>query len=210
MNRIRYALLSDGSSDKMLMPVLNWLLRRLCPRYALEPQWADLGRLPHPPKKLPDRIRKTLEFYESDILFIHHDAEKQSFELRHQQITTALAGLSSPPAVCVIPVHMQEAWLLFDEGAIRKAAGNPNGKMPLQLPSVASIETLPNPKEYLFSLIRDASGLASTRLKKLRPQKRAHLVAQSIDDFAPLQGLPAFRALEGELRRVVNAMGWDC
>jgi hypothetical protein len=210
MNRIRYALLSDGSSDKMLMPVLDWLLRRHCSRYALEPQWADLGRLPQPPTKLPDRIRKTVELYEPDLLFIHRDAEKQLFELRHQQITTALAGLSSLPAVCVIPVRMLEAWLHFDEGAIRKAAGNPNGRMLLQLPPVGSIEALPDPKALLYTMICDASGLASTRLKKLRPQKRAHLVAQSIDDFAPLQGLPAFRALEGELRRVVNAMGWDC
>jgi hypothetical protein len=209
MSSIRYVLISDGSSDKMLMPVLNWLFSRNCPRYALESQWADLGRLPDPPKKLPDRIRKALELYEPDLLFIHRDAEKHTFESRHREIETALSGLSSPSAVCVIPVRMQEAWLLFDEVAIRRAAGNPNGKMPLQLPTMTTVEALPNPKELLFSLICGASGLSSTRLKKLRAQQRAHLVAQYIEDYTPLKGLLAFRALEGELGRVVNAMRWD-
>lgn len=209
MSSIRYVLLSDGSSDKMLMPVLNWLLRRHCPRYALEPQWADLGRLPRPPKKLPDRITKTLELYEPDLLFIHRDAEKHSFESRHREIKTALTGQTCPPAVCVIPVRMQEAWLLFDEGAIRRAAGNPNGRMPLQLPPIGSIEALPDPKALLYTMIRDASGRTGTRLKKLKPQKSAHLISQLIDDFAQLQTLSAFCALEQDLTGVVRLMGWN-
>ena len=209
MKSIRYSLLSDGSSDRMLMPILNWLLYSHCQNYALEPIWADLGRLPHPPKKLSDRIIKTVELYEPDLLFIHRDAENQSVESRHREIQTALAGKISQPAVCVIPLRMQEAWLLFDEGAIRRAAGNPNGRRPLQLPLMAMAEGLPNPKEILFLMISGASELSSTRLKKLRPQQRAHLVAQAIDDFTPLRSLSAFRALEDELGRVVSVMGWD-
>ena len=209
MNRIRYTLLSDGSSDKMLMSVLDWLLNLHCPNYALESIWADLGRLPNPPKKLQDRIIETIEQYEPNLLFIHRDAERQSFESRYREIKTAISVVPSPSAVCVIPVRMQEAWLLFDEFAIRRAASNPNGRIPLQLPAMAVIESLPNPKEVLYTLIRDASELPSTRLKKLRPQQCAHRVAQSIANFAPLRALSAFRALEEELREVVNAMGWN-
>jgi hypothetical protein len=209
MNRIRYSLLSDGSSDKMLLPVLDWLLHHHCPNYALESILADLGRLPKALKMLPDRIRITLEQYEPNLLFIHRDAEKQSFEFRHREINKALSSVACPPAVCVIPVRMQEAWLLFDKEAIRRAASNPNGRIPLQLPAMAAIEAHPNPKEALYTLIRDASELTSTRLKKLRPQQCAHRVAQSIADFAPLRTLSAFRALEAELRKVVNSMGWN-
>ena len=209
MNRIRYALLSDGSSDRMLMPILDWLLYRHCPNYALESEWADLVRLPRPPKTLHERIKVTLELYEPDLLFVHRDAERQPIEQRHLEIVTALAGQTEPPAVCVIPVRMQEAWLLINEGAIRKAAGNPNGSMPLQLPPIATVEAVSDPKSLLFDLIRKASGLTTTRLKKLRPQQRAHLVAQSIDDFAPLQRLSAFHALEQEMSSVVREMGWD-
>jgi hypothetical protein len=209
MNRIRYTLLSDGSSDKMLMPILDWLLRRHCPNYALEPEWADLPRLRLFPKKLPERIKKTLEFYDPDLLFIHRDEEGQTFELRRRQIINALAGQTRTPAVCVIPVRMQEAWLLFNECAIRKAAGNPNGRMSLQMPTIGTIEALPNPKQVLFDLISNASGLSPTRRKKLRPQKLAHLISQSIDDFTPLNQLSAFRALEQELSGVVRDAGWD-
>jgi hypothetical protein len=151
-----------------------------------------------------DRIRTTIELYAPDLLFIHRDAEKQSFESRHREIETALAGLSNPPVVCVIPVRMQEAWLLFDEVAIRRAAGNPNGRRPLQLPPLTTIEGLPNPKELLFTMIRDASERSVTRLKKLRLQQCAHLVAQNIEDFKPLQELSAFRALEKELIDVIK------
>jgi hypothetical protein len=209
MKRIRYALLSDGSSDRMLMPILDWLLHRHCPNYALESEWADLGRLPRPPKTLPERIRVTLELYEPDLLFVHRDAEKQPFEQRHREIITALDGQTKPPTVCVIPVRMQEAWLLINEGAIRNAAGNPNGRRPLQLPQMGSVEELPNPKAVLFTLIRDACGLSVTRLKKQKPEKLAHRISQTIDDFAPLMELSAFHALEQELSGVVREMGWD-
>lgn len=209
MNRIRYTLLSDGSSDRMLMPILEWLLRRCCPNYALEPEWADLGRLRSPPKTMCERIIKTLELYDTDLLFIHRDVEGQTFELRREQISDALGAQTAKPAVRVIPVRMQEAWLLFDEGAIRKAAGNPNGRVSLQLPPLGTVESLTNPKEFLFQLICVASELPPSRRKKLRPQKRAHRISESIGDFTPLLELSAFRALEQELSDVVREAGWN-
>lgn len=208
MKAIRYILLSDGSSDKMLMPILDWLLRQHCPEHAVESDWADLGRLPQPPKTLPDKIRKTLDLYPCDLLFIHRDAEKVPFETRHAEITRALDGLETPPAICVIPVRMQEAWLLFDEPAIRWAAGNPNGRNNLNLPDTVSVQSIPDPKEFLFSIIRESSGLRGTRLKKLNPRKCAFLVSQSIDDFSPLRSVGAFQAMENQLKNTLVANGW--
>ena len=50
---------------------------------------------------------------------------------RKNEIERAVAEAfqaGQPPAwASVIPVRMREAWLLFDETAIRKAAGNPSG-----------------------------------------------------------------------------------
>ena len=209
MNIIKYVLLSDGSSDKMLMPILDWLLRCQCRTCAIDSQWADLGRLKFPPKKLSDRIRKTLEIYEPDLLFIHRDAENQTFELRQRQIRDALAGLTNPVAVCVIPIRMQEAWLLFDERAIRKAAENPNGRIALQLPDISRVESLPDPKVVLHSLIKGASGYGGRRLKKLNTKKLAHLVSASIDDFTSLRALSAFEKLETELSAVIEEKGWN-
>jgi hypothetical protein len=209
MNRIRYTLLSDGSSDRVLMPILDWLLHRLCPEYPVESQWADLRRLPIPPRTLSDKIGITLDLYETNLLFIHRDAERESIEMRKREIMSALNGMATPPAVCVVPVRMQEAWLLFDEKAIRSAAGNPNGAMPLQLPTVGSIESLPDPKDRLYALIRDASGRSGTRLKKLKPNQCVHRISESIDDFSPLRSLPAFQSLEQELEMVVRERGWN-
>lgn len=209
MKRIRYTLLSDGSSDKMLMPALDWLLKLHCPNHAIEPQWADLNRVPRPPKKLTDRIILALELYECDLLFVHRDAEKLPAASRREEILHALIGIDTPPAVCVIPVRMQEAWLLFDEWAIRKAAGNPNGRQHIALPTVSMIENLPNPKEILFQLIREASGLSGVRLKRLKPNRLAHNISQTIVDFAPLRTVPAFECLEQELLQIIEPQGWN-
>ena len=208
MKTIRYALLSDGSSDRMLMPILDWLLCQHCPEHAVESNWADLGRLPNPPKTLPDKIRTTLDLYSCNLLFIHRDAEKDSFEKRYAEIFCALNGLETPPTICVIPVRMQEAWLLFSETAIRRAAGNPNGRNNLNLPDTRSVESLPDPKELLFNIIRESSGLHGTRLKKLKPHKRAFLVSQLIEDFSPLRSIHAFQSLENQLKIALVDNGW--
>ena len=190
------------------MPILDWLLCQHCPEHVVDSEWADLGRLPQPPKTLPDKIRVTLDLYPCDLLFIHRDAEKIPFDIRHAEITKALDGLETPPAICVIPVRMQEAWLLFDEPAIRRAAGNPNGRNVLELPDTGLVETVPDPKEFLFRIIRESSGLHGTRLKKLNPRKRAFLVSQSIDDFSPLRTTNSFQALEHQLKNALVANGW--
>lgn len=208
MKIIRYTLLSDGSSDRMLMPILDWLLCQHCPEHAVESNWADLGRLPKPPKTLPGKIRVTLDLYPCDLLFIHRDAEKELYEARYAEIIRALDGLETPPAICVIPVRMQEAWLLFNETAIRRAAGKPNGCNPLNLPKMNITENLPNPKQRLFDLIRNSSELSGARLKKLKPHKRAFLVSQSIEDFSPLRSLSAFQLLEKDLKNTLSVNGW--
>jgi hypothetical protein len=192
----------------MLMPILDWLLCQHCPEHAVESDWADLGRLPQPPKTFPERIKVTLDLYPCDLLFIHRDAEKVNYETRHAEIINALEGLKTPPAICVIPVRMQEAWLLFDEPSIRKAAGNPNGRNNLNLPEIRSVESIPDPKEFLFTIIRESSGRHGTRLKKLNPRKCAFLISQSIDDFSPLRSINAFQTLENQLKTVLVANGW--
>ena len=46
MDALRYTLLSDGSSDQALVPILTWLLRAQGIHGAIQPEWADLRRLP--------------------------------------------------------------------------------------------------------------------------------------------------------------------
>ena len=93
---------------------------------------------------------------------------------------------------------MQEAWLLTDESALRKAAGNPEGRQRLEMPDLKTLEDLQNPKQVLHQLLREASGLQGRHLKRFRQEvrSRVHLVAREIDDFSPLRELTAFQYVE--------------
>lgn len=215
IKELRYTLLTDGSSDIVLLPILTWLLREnhvLCP---IQPVWAELRRLPRPPDKLPDKIRWSLNLYPCDLLFVHRDAEKQPRDTRvseiHKAAKRAAKALDTmPPAICVVPVRMQETWLLFDEATIRQAASNPRGRQRLVLPSMnKKLERLPDPKETLHDLLRTASGLTGRRRKKFNVHKSVHRVADLIDDFSPLRVLPAFEALEDDICQQIEERGWN-
>jgi hypothetical protein len=195
MSLLRLTLLSEGSSDKALLPVLEWSVREVG-RDADKPQWADLRNLRDPPKALAERIAVALELYPCDLLFVHRDADRTDRETRTREIRAALVDVSEPPAVCVVPIRMLEAWFLFDKAAIRRAAGNPRGRVPLVLPAWREVEEIPDPKERLLSLLRIASELGGRRLRQLDPGKALHLIANFVDDFSPLRALPAFRAFE--------------
>lgn len=206
-SELRYTLLSDGSSDAALMPILDWLLIENGVSEPIQSQWADLRRLRQPPKELSDRIRVALEFYPCDLLFIHRDAEKFGYAERADEIRNALTKLAEvhlPPNVYVIPVRMTEAWLLFDESAIRFAAGNRSGQNALHLPDVHALESLPDPKADLYSLIREASNMQGRRLKRLNPGERVRRITTYTNNFAPLRTLDAFRNLEADIAKFVR------
>lgn len=212
MKELRYTLISDGVSDRALLPILTWLLQEHCAEYAIQAEWADLRRLPRPPRGLANRIKVALELYDCDLLFVHRDAERDPHAVRVGEIRRALAEvahcLSLPPAVCVIPVRMQEAWLLFDEFALRQAAGNPHGRQELKLPSLSKVESLADPKKVLHDLLRSASGRTGRRLAQLGVSTCAQRVPQFIKDFSPLRRLPAFNELERELVQTAEANHW--
>ena len=207
MQTLRYTLLADGSSDRALLPILTWLLRQSCGAIPIEAEFADLRRLPHPPKKLSERIHWSVELYPCDLLFVHRDAENAPIEKRESEIRKALKESSAEDlvrVVCVVPVRMQEAWLLIEEAALRKAAGDPNGTQLLDMPDVQKLEELADPKRLIRELLRQASGLRGRRLKRFNWRSSAHRVAEMIGDFSPLYGLAAFQRLAEEVERVVT------
>lgn len=175
----------------------------------LEGEWADLGRLPDPPKGLVMRMETSLRLYPCDLLFVHRDAEGQPVEKRQSEISEAWASVGTPEeqqppkVIPVVPVKMMEAWLLVDEKAIRTAAGNPNGSETLDLPPLSHLEDMPDPKTVLFDCLRKASGLSGVRRKKFRPHAAVHRVAQLQTGIGPLRDLEAFRRLETDLSLVL-------
>lgn len=206
MMELRYTLLSDGSSDRVLMPILNWLLQNHLPNCAIQSQWADLHRLNSSLRNtFEKRIRLSIDLYPCELLFIHRDAEREPHAVRINEIRMAMSEIDalSIPTVCVVPVRMTEAWLLCDVVALRKAASNPNGRVALHLPDRRQLEHESDPKSVLYGLLRQASELSSRRLKKFSPSQRVHRVAELIEDFSPLRALTAFAALETELEEVI-------
>ncbi|QSV61503.1 MAG: DUF4276 family protein [Dolichospermum sp. DL01] len=214
MKELSYTLLSDGSSDKALMPILTWLLRENQVNCAIQAEWAELRHLPEVPKPLAQKIIKSLELYPCDLLFIHRDAEKEPRENRVIEIHNALKEVQKYVIVpqvdiCVIPVRMLEAWLLFNEAAIRKAAGNPRGKEQLQIPDIRRLQQLPDPKNDLHQLLSIASGLTGRRQKQFNVHEKIHRLADLIDDFSPLRNLSAFQELETEIQQVIQTQCWN-
>ena len=205
--RLRFTLLGDGSSDEALKRHVEWLVREnVASDVAIDSQWADLRAAKPKPEGLGARIERAIDLYPCDVLFVHRDAEREEPERRIQEIAQACIGIKvRATPVPVIPVRMSESWLLCDETAIRKAAGNPNGEQPLNLPRLREIEGLPDPKNTLHTVLRCASGLTGRRLKAFSP--RARLVANYITDFSLLRRLPAFQRLETDLRIVLEARG---
>jgi hypothetical protein len=158
------------------------------------------------PSTLAERIGKAIELFPCDALFIHRDAEREDPHTRHTEIRAAyeaaIAAGCSLPAVAIVPVRMLEAWLLFDERAIRHAAGNPNGKVALSLPPLERIEERPNPKKDLREALKSASELKGRRLKKFNTSHAFGRVVDFLDDFSPLRQLPAYAAFENAVSRI--------
>jgi hypothetical protein len=213
MRELRYTLVTNGSSDTALLPILTWLLRTHGVSCAIQPEWADLRQLRLSKKRgLADRIDRSLNLYPCDLLFVHRDAEREPREKSVDEINGAIEKVgtphSVPPAVCVVPVRMQEAWLLFDEAAIRHAAGNRSGRQPIDLPPVRQLEQLSDPKTRLHDCLKQASDLRGRRLKNFPVHKRARRLAELIDDFSPLRALSAFKTLESDLAEVIERQSW--
>jgi hypothetical protein len=204
--RLRHTLISDGPTDANLIPIINWTLREAGGVVLPDGVRAEFWRLPAPPGSLADRIRKAVELYPCDVLFVHRDAEKDPPGSRDAEIQAAVARAAESgcriPAVAVIPVRMLEAWLLFDERAIRQAAGNPNGQVVLPLPPMSKLERRPDPKQDLRDALRAASELSGRRLKKFDTRQAFWRVVDFIEDFSPLRQLRAFAAFEDSVRRI--------
>jgi hypothetical protein len=213
MDELRYTLLSDGPADKALVPVLTWLLQQHLPNLPIQFRWADLRMLPRPPRDLCVKIRESIKLFPCNLLFIHRDAENASLDSRLNEIRQAVAEAridnEISDFICVVPVRMTEAWLLFDIDAIRQAAGNPNGTLPLQLPKLSDIESLPNPKKILHRALRTATEYGTRRRRRFNANRAVQLISGYIEDFSPLRNLPAFIALEEEVKRMVESEGWN-
>ena len=202
MKTLRFTLVAEGTSDRVLIPILRWMLLRNHLGFEWMGQSADLHELPKPPRTLPQKIATAAELFPADVIFIHRDSDRESPSNRRREISDAIQSLPTGPArhwVPVIPVRMTEAWLLVSESALRGASGNPNGRNPLQLPPWRDLETIPDPKMVLQDLLVEASGLFGRRRKKFNfPAQRAR-IPDFLENWETLLSLPSAKQLYDDI-----------
>jgi len=203
---ITTALLAEGSTDRALRSILGWLLRlHLQDEGVADPVFVDLGQTPYPPKGLAARIRAAVDLYGCDILFVHRDGDNAGRAKRVLEIATAAerAGIVNvAPFVSVVPVRMTEAWLLFDENAIRMAVGNAKGRKPLPTFN-RKTEEIRDPKRMLNSMLQAARDMPRGRPDTASATLLVTRLAEATDDFGLLRQLPAFQEMEAELIEVL-------
>jgi hypothetical protein len=205
--KLRYTLIGDGSSDSTLMPIIKWLLDDLFPQLPNEGNFVDFRYMKKAPKKsnVKEQINEAIKQYPCDILCYHRDAEQRTKDIVAQRKSEILQhSPTSLPIVCIVPVVMTEAWLLIDEMAIKKAAGNRNYKGQIALPIPAKLADIADPKDQLHQYLKEASGLKGRKLDKFEIHQAVHQVAENIRDFSPLRQLKAFEIFENDLRIVVG------
>lgn len=201
MKALRHTLVSEGPTDANLIPIIDWTLKYAAGVPLSEGVRADFWRLPKKLQNTTDRLLKAVELFPCEILFVHRDADRELPQARHDEIRHAFdKARIQLPAVAVIPVRMLEAWLCFNEDAVRKASGNPTGKSPLHLPTLKRIETRPDPKADLREALLTASELAGRRRKKFNSAAAFWRVVDFIEDFSPLRELPSFLAFENSIK----------
>lgn len=203
MRVLTFTLVMDGPSDRILVPVVEWLLSEKLSDYPFAVRIAE--GLPMWREGLTARIRFANAMYPDDILVIHRDSEAEHWVNRINQIEQAATDAGVPQWIPVVPVRMSEAWFLYDERAIRCAAGNSTSRVKLHLPTKIRWSTEADPKNVLFTAIRDASGQTGRKLQKLSVYGARARVAELIDDFSYLRGVESFDAFETSLDLVLSS-----
>jgi hypothetical protein len=202
MTTLRFTLVAEGTSDRVLIPILRWMLLRHHPEFEWMGQTADLHELPRPPRSLPQKIATASELFPADVIFIHRDSDREAPANRRREISDAIDSLRDSPArhwVPVIPVRMTEAWLLVSETALRSASGNPNGRTPLPFPSWRDLEAIPDPKAVLQNLLVDASGLSGRRRKKINFSAQRARIPDFYENWETLLNLSSAKQLYDEI-----------
>ena len=87
---LRATLVTDGTSDAALVPILEWLMKRRTPT-DFEITGADPGSFRRGSRRLTERLTVAIDRYPCRLLFVHRDAEKQDPSL-------SSLGLRPPPA----------------------------------------------------------------------------------------------------------------
>lgn len=133
---------------------------------------------------------------------MHRDADREGRPPRLEEIDSAVRQvMPDVPHVPVIPIRMTESWLLLDETEIRRVAGAPNGKAPLNLPKPKSVESIADPKVFLQRTLALASGFSGRRLEMFNKRFSQHRrqLLEGIDHEGPIREVSSWHDFNTDL-----------
>jgi hypothetical protein len=194
--------LSEGISDQGLVPHIEDIAEEAGAGVVVNApdlRWLDH----HAGHSVAQKLRAAKRLGEGyKLIVLQRDADRQPPQDRRDEMESAVAGeWPEVPHVPVVPVRMLEAWLPLDEAAIREVAGNPQGRMPLDLPGPSAVERIADPKQVLKNTLAKASGCTGRRLAGLQkrfPHNR-HRLLELLDRNGPVSRVPSWRAFAGDL-----------
>lgn len=202
---LNYVLISEGTSDRVLIPMINWCIRQYCIT-DISPVVADFTSLKPKPKTVVEKLRAARNLYSNKNLFIvHRDSDNVNPGDREREINEAISSMNFvKPCLPIIPNAMTEAWLLVDERAIYKAVNNPNGQDQFKLPNINIIEKIRNPKNVLFELFISASGLSRRRHSSIDLFMCRQRCALFITEFQKMGNLSSFALFRQKISQYVD------
>lgn len=201
--RLRVLLVGEGNAD---LPLVR-LVQTLALGAGATRVEADARTFGHDPA---ERIAEALRFDPTaQLLVVHRDADRAGLEARRAETLAAAeaAGVRLPVVPCV-PVRETEAWLLLDEAEIRRVAGNPLGKVALDLPPPSRAELLPDPKRVLRDALLVASEATGRRRRDAERSFDAwrRILLEGLDPEGPVAELPSFQAFRRTLEEAVHEL----
>jgi hypothetical protein len=206
---VRVLFLGEGTSDSGIVPHIENLAVRLDIEVAITDP--DFSRLPETPgRTVEGKLRTAITIggiY--DLIVVHRDADSAGRDARLIEITGAVKAVT--PDTCytpVIPIRMTEAWLLTDESGLRSVAGNPQGRMPLNLPPPARVEQVLDPKKLLKDVLGIASGLSGRRLDRFHTRFGQHRrqLLERLDPDGNIVAVPSWKQFVSDLESALRAV----
>ncbi|MFC5954357.1 hypothetical protein ACFP51_07620 [Streptomyces pratens] len=199
---VRVLFLSEGTSDQGLVSHVEGIAADL--RVPVTVSAPDLRWLRSPVgHSVADKLRTVRDLGGAyDLAVVQRDADRGSPDVRKAEVADAIGETWPELAhVPVVPVRMLEAWLLLDEQAIREVAGNPRGRIPLELPKATAVERVADPKQQLKDTLAKASGCKGRRLAELQQRfpRNRHRLLDLLDRHGPGGEVPSWRAFVADL-----------
>ncbi|MFF3891125.1 DUF4276 family protein [Streptomyces sp. NPDC001914] len=204
---LRILFTGEGTSDNGLVPHVETVAAEVGVQAVVTAP--DFGRLGLTDcHAVADKLRAVRSLGDDyDLVIVHRDADGGSPHKRYEEVAEAVTSeWSGRPHIAVVPVRALEAWLLLDEAAIRRVAGNPRGRMSLDLPNGSAAERITDPKKLLQQTLATASGVSGRRLATFRSRfpRHRHKLLEALDPYGPVSKLTSWQAFMADLRAALD------